>query len=143
MPKQAVNPLFENAFLIESLADIATPNDRVCVLNILGKESRGVTPTSHAYSGGNIVFGTAPGRLGDNLGTPIGGIPVYNNVREGMAAGHQFNVGVVYLPPTAVRDGVFELIRVNDKIEKVIILTEKVPVQIGRASCRERVSSPV
>ena len=47
---------------INSLAELATQEDRVCVLNILGSESRGVTPTSHEYSGGNIVFGTSPGR---------------------------------------------------------------------------------
>src|SRR5580698_616605 len=128
MLKPALNPVFENTFAIKSLADLATKNDRVCVLNILGKESKGVTPISHAYSGGNVVFGTSPGKRGETLGTPIGGIPVYNNVREGLADGHTFNVGVVYLPPAAVRDGVFELIRVNKDLEKIIIITEKVSV---------------
>ena len=47
---------------IESLAQIATRDDRVCVLNILGGESSEVTPVGHAYSGGNVVFGTSPGR---------------------------------------------------------------------------------
>lgn len=54
------------------------------VLNILGGESRQVTPTSHAFSGGNVVFGTSPGRAGQKLKTPGGAIPVYNNVREGL-----------------------------------------------------------
>ena len=40
---------------INSLADVATRGDRVCVLNILGGESRQVTPTSHAFSGANVV----------------------------------------------------------------------------------------
>ncbi len=113
---------------INSLAEIVTCKDRVCVLNVLGNESRTVAPVSHAYSGGNIVFGTSPGRRGEVLETPAGPIPVYNNVREGLEDGHKFNVGVVHLPPAAVRDGVFELIRVNRDIEKIIILTEKVPV---------------
>ncbi|HET7833526.1 MAG TPA: hypothetical protein VFK88_11245, partial [Gallionella sp.] len=117
---------------IRSLAEIATPEDRICVLNILGNESRSVTPVSHAYSGGNIVFGTAPGRRGQVLETPVGNIPVYNNVREGMEAGHKFNVGVVYLPPAAVRDGVAELIRINPEVKKVIILTEKTSVHDAR-----------
>jgi succinyl-CoA synthetase alpha subunit len=47
------------------------------------------------------------------LETEIGNIPVYNNVREGLEDGHRFNCGVVYLPPSAARDGVAELIRVN------------------------------
>ena len=76
---------------INSLAEIATREDRVCVLNILGDESRDVTPVSHAYSGGNIVFGTSPGRRGEVLETPVGDIPVYNNVREGLDDGHDFN----------------------------------------------------
>ncbi|MFA7238666.1 MAG: hypothetical protein WC091_01030 [Sulfuricellaceae bacterium] len=117
---------------IRSLADIATREDRICVLNIMGNESRAVTPVSHAYSGGNIVFGTSPGRRGQVLETPAGNIPVYNNVREGMEAGHKFNVGVVYLPPSAVRDGVAELIRINPDVEKVIILTEKISVHDSR-----------
>ncbi|OGS99007.1 MAG: CoA-binding protein [Gallionellales bacterium RIFCSPLOWO2_12_FULL_59_22] len=117
---------------IRSLAEIATKEDRICVLNITGNESRAVTPVSHAYSGGNVVFGTSPGRRGQVVETPAGNIPVYNNVREGMEAGHKFNVGVVYLPPSAVRDGVAELIRINPDVEKVIILTEKVAVHDAR-----------
>ena len=117
---------------IRSLADIATKDDRICVLNITGNESRSVTPVSHAYSGGNVVFGTSPGRRGQVLETPLGNIPVYNNVREGLEAGLKFNVGVVYLPPAAVRDGVAELIRINPDIEKVIILTEKTSVHDAR-----------
>ena len=46
---------------ISSLAQIATREDRVCVLNILGGESSDVTPVGHVYSGGNVVFGTSPG----------------------------------------------------------------------------------
>ena len=91
---------------INSLSEVATLEDRVVVLNVMGGESRPVTPTSHSFSGGNVVFGTSPGRSGQVLKTPAGDIPVYNNVREGLDAGHSFNTGVVYLPPSGVRDGV-------------------------------------
>ena len=91
---------------ISSLAQIATRQDRVCVLNILGGESSDVTPVGHEYSGGNVVFGTSPGRGGQTLETKIGNVPVYNNVREGLLDGHRFNCGVIYLPPSAARDGV-------------------------------------
>ena len=117
---------------IRSLGEIATREDRVCVLNILGGESRQVTPTSHAFSGGNVVFGTSPGRAGSALKTPVGDIPVFNNVREGLDAGHAFNVGVVYLPPSGVRDGVAELIRVNEHLAKIVIITEKIAVHDAR-----------
>jgi succinyl-CoA synthetase alpha subunit len=117
---------------IRSLAEIATREDRVCVLNILGGESSEVTPVGHAWSGGNVVFGTSPGRRGQVLATPAGDIPVYNNVREGLEAGHQFNCGVVYLPPSAADDGVVELIRVNPGLEKIFIPTEKMSVHDAR-----------
>jgi len=117
---------------IHSLADVATRGDRVCVLNILGGESRQVTPTSHAFSGGNVVFGTSPGRGGQVLKTPAGPIPVFNNVREGLDAGHGFDTGVVYLPPSGVRDGVAELIRVNPGLRKIVIITEKLAVHDAR-----------
>jgi succinyl-CoA synthetase alpha subunit len=117
---------------ISSLTQVASREDRVCVLNILGGESSDVTPVSHAYSGGNVVFGTAPGKAGQVLPTPIGDIPVYNNVRDGLAAGHRFDCGVVYLPPSAARDGVAELIRVNPELKKIFIITEKIAVRDAR-----------
>jgi succinyl-CoA synthetase alpha subunit len=117
---------------IQSLAEIARREDRVCVLNILGSESRTVTPISHMFSGGNIVFGTSPGRTGQVLKTKIGEIPVYNTVREGLEAGHHFSTGVVYLPPPAVKDGVSELIRYNKDLKKIIILAEKISVKDSR-----------
>lgn len=124
---------FEKYYVgINSLADLATKEDKVCVLNILGGESRGVTLTSHAFSGGNVVFGTSPGRSGQVLPTSIGDIPVYNNVAEGLNAGHKFNVAVIYLPPSGVRDAVAEVARVNPDVNKIIILTEKVSVKDAR-----------
>ncbi|MBI2306476.1 MAG: CoA-binding protein [Rhodocyclales bacterium] len=117
---------------ISSLAQVATREDRVCVLNILGGESSEVTPVGHAWSGGNVVFGTSPGRRGQVLETPAGDIPVYNSVREGLDDGHAFNCGVVYLPPAAARDGVAELIRVNPGLRKVFIITEKIAVHDAR-----------
>jgi succinyl-CoA synthetase alpha subunit len=117
---------------IGSLTQVATPQDRVCVLNVLGGESSDVTPVGHAYSGGNVVFGTAPGKRGLVLETPLGNVPVYNNVLEGINDGHRFNCGVIYLPPSAARDGVAELIRVNQQLKKIFIVTEKLAVHDSR-----------
>src|SRR5437762_10902033 len=117
---------------ISSLAQIATRDDRVCVLNILGGESSDVTPVGHTYSGGNVVFGTSPGRRGQLLETPIGTVPVYNSVLEGLHDGRRFNCGVIYLPPSGARDGVAELIRVNPGLRKIFIVTEKLSVHDSR-----------
>ena len=54
---------------INSLEELATKDDRVVVLNILGKESSGVTPVSNDYSGGNIVLAQVQVSLG-NLWLP-------------------------------------------------------------------------
>ena len=124
---------------INSLSELATKDDRVVVLNILGKESSSVTPVSHEYSGGNIVFGTGPGKSGKFLPSKSGNIPVYNSIKEGRAAGHKFNTCVVYLPPSGVKDGVAEAVRSNPDLKKIIILTEKVSVKdsrIMRAICQ-------
>src|SRR5207244_2559030 len=51
---------------------------------------------------------------------------------EGLEAGHRFNCGVVYLPPSAARDGVAELIRVNSELKKIFIITEKIAVHDAR-----------
>src|SRR5271169_5574904 len=131
MHKQGIGD-FKYFVGISSLAQIATREDRVCVLNILGGESSEVTPVGHAYSGGNVAFGTSPGRRGLALQTSIGDIPVYNSVREGLDAGHRFNCGVVYLPPSGARDGVAELIRVNPDLTKIFIVTEKLAVHDSR-----------
>jgi succinyl-CoA synthetase alpha subunit len=131
MYKQGVGD-FKYYVGISSLAQIATREDRVCVLNILGGESSDVTPVGHEYSGGNVVFGTSPGRRGQVLETKLGNVPVYNNVREGLVDGHRFNCGVIYLPPSAARDGVAELIRVNPDLKKVFIVTEKMSVHDAR-----------
>ena len=53
MYKQGV-PGFKYFVGIDSLAQVATREDRVCVLNILGGESSDVTPVGHAFSGGNV-----------------------------------------------------------------------------------------
>jgi succinyl-CoA synthetase alpha subunit len=117
---------------VRSLDAVASRQDRVCVLNILGGESKQVTPISHSFSGGNVVFGTSPGRRGQLLQTSLGAIPVFNNVREGLDAGFAFDTGVVYLPPSAVRDGVAELVRVNPGLKKIVIITEKIAVHDSR-----------
>ena len=131
MYKQGVGD-FKYFVGVSSLAQVAMRSDRVCVLNILGGESSDVTPIGHAYSGGNVVFGTSPGRRGQFLETPIGNIPVFNSVLEGLQAGHHFNCGVIYLPPSGARDGVAELIRVNPDLKKIYIVTEKLAVHDSR-----------
>lgn len=110
---------------IYSLEELINKDTRVCVINILGSESKKVTPVSHEYSGGNIVAGVQYGRKGV-LETKIGDIPVFKSIREVMRAGINFDTGVVYLPPTAVCQAVSELIQYNNNLKTIILVTEKI-----------------
>jgi succinyl-CoA synthetase alpha subunit len=138
MRKQVTKP-FPWFVGVHSLEELATKESRVCVINILGSESRGVTPVSHEYSGGNVVAGVQYGRRGV-LETKLGGIPVYPSVREVLSHGHAFDVGVVYLPPLGVSQAVAELVRTNEALKRIVIVTEKVPARDSaavRALCQE------
>jgi len=123
--RQLKTPPFDYFVGVELLADLVTRDSRVCVINILGAESRKVTPVSHAYSGGNVVAGVQYGREG-SLETPIGDIPVLPSVREVMKRGIEFDVGVIYLPPSAVSQAVSELVVYNHDLKRIVIVTEKV-----------------
>ena len=114
---------------VNSLEEIANKESRCIVMNLLGGESKGVTPTSHEFSGGNIVAGVQYGKSGGKLETKIGDIPAYGSVKEIVDAGIKFDVGVIYLPPTAVAAAAAELIAHNPDLTKIVILTEKVGVK--------------
>jgi succinyl-CoA synthetase alpha subunit len=136
--KQATKP-FPWFVGVHSLEELATKESRACVINILGSESRGVTPVSHEYSRGNVVAGVQYGRRGV-LETRLGDIPVYRSVREVLGDGHAFDVGVVYLPPLGVAQAVSELVRTNQDLRRIVIVTEKVPARDSaavRALCQE------
>ncbi len=124
---------------IHSLEELVTREHRVCVMNILGSESRKVTPVSHEYSGGNIVAGVQYGRRGA-LETKLGKIPVYRSIREVMENGIAFDMGVVYIPPQGVCKAVSELVTHNEALKRIVIVTEKVPARDSRnirALCQE------
>lgn len=114
---------------VNNLEEIANKKTRCVVMNILGGESKGVTPTSHEFSGGNIVAGVQYGKSGDKLETKIGDIPAYGSIKEIVDAGIKFDTGVIYLPPTAVAAAAAELIAQNPDLKKIVILTEKVGVK--------------
>ncbi len=116
---------------VYSLEELVTNDSKVCVINILGTESRKVTPVSHEYSGGNVVAGVQYGRSGV-LETKIGDIPYYQSVRDVMENGHKFDMGVVYLPPSAVSQAVSELVSYNHDLKRIVIVTEKMSARDAR-----------
>jgi len=129
--KQLITKPFSFYVGIYSLEELVTKNSRVCVINILGNESRKVTPVSHEYSGGNVVAGVQYGRTGQ-MDTKLGEIPVYRSLRDVVKANIKFDVGVIYLPPPAVSQAVWEFVRFNKEMKRIIIVTEKVSVRDSR-----------
>ncbi len=122
---------------IRTLEEIAPADARVCVMNILGNESKSVTPVSHTYSNGNVVAGVQYGRPGF-LETPAGEIPVYSRLAE-VVEHHRFDTGVIYLPPEAVFYAVTELCHYNKELKRIVIITEKISVKdqrLIRAVCQ-------
>lgn len=110
---------------VYSLEELVTKDSKVCVINILGGESRKVTPVSHVYSRGNVVAGVQYGKRG-RLETSIGDVPIYRSVRDVMNNGVFFDIGVVYLPPTAVAQAVAELVTFNPQLKRIVLVSEKI-----------------
>ncbi len=132
----SLNP-FPYKVQITSLKDVAPADAKVCVMNILGNESRRVTPKTHEFSKGNVVAGVQYGRPG-KVETALGDIPVYSRVAE-VVRHHKFDTGVVYLPPAAVFYAVTELCHYNKNLKKIVIVTEKISVKdqrLIRAVCQ-------
>ncbi len=99
-------------------------------MNILGGESSQVTPQSHEYSGGNIVTGVQYCRPGQ-LETKTGNIPVDGGVKE-VCKNHDFDTGVIYLPPAAVYYAVAERLANNKNLKTIVIVTEKISFKDSR-----------
>src|SRR5207248_9049748 len=73
-----------------------------------------------------------PGRRGQVRAPVAADIGVYDDGRAGLVDGLSFYAGVVYLPPSGVRDGVAELVRVNPNLQKIVMITEKISVHDAR-----------
>lgn len=124
--RQLISKPFPYFVGVYSLEELVTKESKVCVINILGTESRKVTPVSHQYSGANVVAGVQYGRRGE-LETEIGSIPVFRSVRDAVLSGVKFDIGVIYLPPTAVSQAVSELVTFNTELKRIVIVSEKIP----------------
>lgn len=129
--RQLITKPFPYFVGVHSLEELVTKENRVCIINILGSESRKVTPVSHEYSGGNIVAGVQYGRRGV-METKIGDIPIFRSIRDVKDHEINFDVGVVYLPPAAVSQAVAELVNYNHDLKRIIVVTEKVAARDSR-----------
>jgi len=98
-------------------------NTRIIVMGITGREASQVVTESEALYPGFIVAGVTPGKGG----TQVANKPVYNTVKEALQKHPEINTGLVYVPPTSVKDAVIELIDAGIKL--IYIVTEHVPIR--------------
>ena len=94
---------------------------RVIVQGITGTEGSRAAKLMTEY-GTKVVAGVTPGKGGQEAE----GIPVYDTVKEALAE-HDANASIVYVPPFAARDAVFEAI--GNGIKMINCITEGVPVR--------------
>ncbi len=96
---------------------------RIIVMGITGREASQVVSESEALYPGFVVAGVTPGKGGSQ----VAGKPVYNTVGEALKTHPEINTGLVYVPPTSVKDAVIELVDAGIKV--IYIVTEHVPIR--------------
>lgn len=101
------------------MAIIVGRASRVVIQGITGREASMVTRLMLQY-GTPVSAGVTPGR-GGQLAE---GVPVYDTLRAAARA-HPLNTSIVYVPPAATLDAVWEA--VDSGIQTILIVTENVP----------------
>ncbi len=95
---------------------------KVLVQGITGREASEKVPEMLDY-GTNVVAGVTPGKGGQE----VSGVPVYDTVKEALNEHPEINASLVYVPPFAAKDAVFEAL--ENSIELVDIVTERIPTK--------------
>lgn len=95
-------------------------DSKVLVQGITGKSGRMQTALM-IQSGTNVVAGVTPGKGGQE----VGGVPVYNTVREA-AEHHSFDTVVCLVPPAAAKSCCMEAAEAQVKL--FILCTEQIPM---------------
>jgi succinyl-CoA synthetase alpha subunit len=95
---------------------------KVLVQGITGREASEKVPEMIEY-GTDVVAGVTPGKAGQE----VGGVPVYDTVREALEEHPEINTSLIYVPPFAAKDAAMEAME-ND-IELLNIITERIPTK--------------
>ncbi len=94
---------------------------RLIVQGITGREGQFHTGQMLAY-GTSVVAGVTPGRGGQQ----VHDVPVYNTVREAVAA-TDANASIIFVPPAFAAEAILEA--AENGIELIVCITEGIPVQ--------------
>ena len=104
------------------MAILIDEKTRVLVQGITGNEGSRATQLMKEY-GTKVLAGVTPGKGGQSVEE----IPVYDTVKEAVENHQEINASIVYVPPFATKDAVFEAIA--NSIPLVNIITEGVPIR--------------
>ena len=72
--------------------------------------------------GTNVLAGVTPGKSGSN----VGGVPVYNTVKQAIAEHPEINSSIIFVPAPYNADAVYEAI--DSDLKLIVDITEHVPV---------------
>ena len=95
-------------------------NTKVIVQGITGRDGSFHAAKMKEY-GTNVVGGTSPGKGGQE----VDGIPVFNTVKEAVAATGA-NTSIIFVPAPFAKDAMLEAI--DGGVKLVVCITEGVPV---------------
>ncbi len=95
-------------------------NTKLVVQGVTGREGKFHTLRNRAY-GTNVVAGVTPGKAGQD----VEGIPVFNTVRDAVAATGA-NTSMIFVPPRFAPDAIYESLDAG--IGLTITITEGIPV---------------
>jgi len=96
-------------------------NTNIVVQGITGREGSSHTLSMLKY-GSNIMAGVTPGKGGEN----VGGVPVYNTLRQAVTEHPEINASIIFVPAPFNADAAYEAIDYDLKL--VVDITEHVPV---------------
>ena len=103
------------------MAILVSKDTRVIVQGITGKMARFHTKDMLAY-GTNVVGGVTPGKGGET----VEGVPVFNTVKEAVAA-TKAEASVIFVPPPFAADAIMEA--ADGGIRYAVCITEGIPAQ--------------
>ncbi|MFB6241542.1 MAG: succinate--CoA ligase subunit alpha [Candidatus Nanosalina sp.] len=95
---------------------------KVLVQGITGREASEKVPEMIEY-GTDVAAGVTPGKGGQE----VDGVPVYDTVAEALQEHPEINTSLVYVPPFAAKDAVFEAL--ENGIETLNVITERIPTK--------------
>ncbi len=101
------------------MAILASEATRIIIQGITGREAAAAAKDSLDY-GAAVVAGVTPGKGG----TEVHGVPVFDTVRDALAA-HPADASVVSVPPPFAKDAALEAL--ENGIQLLVILTERIP----------------